>query len=296
MCDHAIESFQNFQRETGLSDITALKTVIQEMEEHRRVMGLNIELRRVIKSLNVNQVKAALENYGEDVKSVLEREVDWNDGDVDPLLVYPLIVDYERNLDKEELKKIKEITKLLWDKASPDVRNSWLEDYREGQNTGRNYIIDFLEERQKMHADMAGEGWLEDFIQEVKDYRRQRDIQLNDPILEEEDKQTLELAKQESLLTAPIATNTTEPTADNKTTEKNDTTFWSEHKGKIALSVVGLCAAGAVAAYVLAYPAVALALTALAAVILIGAGIAKVREKVENPSVEKPFTQKEKAA
>ncbi|WP_353270428.1 hypothetical protein [Wolbachia endosymbiont (group A) of Myopa testacea] len=98
------------------------------------------------------------------------------------------------------------------------------------------------------------------------------------------------------MLTAPIATNTTEPTADNKTTEKNDTTFWSEHKGKIALSVVGLCAAGAVAAYVLAYPAVALALTALAAVILIGAGIAKVREKVENPSVEKPFTQKEKAA
>ncbi|MDX5526640.1 MAG: hypothetical protein O7167_01975 [Wolbachia endosymbiont of Andrena nigroaenea] len=106
MCDNAIESFQNFQRETGLSDITALKTVIQEMEEHRRVMGLNIELRHVIKSLNVNQVKAALENYGEDVKSVLEREVDWNDGDVDPLLVYPLIVDYERNLDKEELKKI----------------------------------------------------------------------------------------------------------------------------------------------------------------------------------------------
>ncbi|MDX5526641.1 MAG: hypothetical protein O7167_01980 [Wolbachia endosymbiont of Andrena nigroaenea] len=84
-----------------------------------------------------------------------------------------------------------------------------------------------------MHADMAGEGWLEDFIQEVKDYRRQRDIQLNDPILEEEDKQTLELAKQESLLTAPIATNTTEPTADNKTTEKNDTTFWSETKGRL---------------------------------------------------------------
>ncbi|WP_265033842.1 hypothetical protein [Wolbachia endosymbiont (group A) of Sicus ferrugineus] len=40
VCGHAIESFQNFQRETGLSDIPALKTVIQEMEEHRRVMDL----------------------------------------------------------------------------------------------------------------------------------------------------------------------------------------------------------------------------------------------------------------
>lgn len=70
----------------------------------------------------------------------------------------------------------------------------------------------------------------------------------------------------------------------------NDTNFWSEHKGKIALSVVGLCAAGAIAAYVLAYPAVALALAVLAAVILMGAGIAKV---LEDPSVEKPFTQRE---
>jgi hypothetical protein len=74
----------------------------------------------------------------------------------------------------------------------------------------------------------------------------------------------------------------------NKIPEKNDTTFWSEHKGKIALSVVGLCAAGAVAAYVLAYPAVVLALAVLAAVILMGAGIAKV---LEDPSVERTFTE-----
>ncbi|GFQ98761.1 ANK_REP_REGION domain-containing protein [Trichonephila clavata] len=76
------------------------------------------------------------------------------------------------------------------------------------------------------------------------------------------------------------------PTTDSKTPEKNDTTFWSEHKGKIALGVTGLCVAGAVAAYVLAYPAVALALAVLAAVILMGAGIAKV---LEDPSVEKQF-------
>ncbi|WP_419247338.1 hypothetical protein ACJZL1_01380 [Wolbachia endosymbiont of Rhagoletis indifferens] len=91
---------------------------------------------------------------------------------------------------------------------------------------------------------------------------------------------------------APIVTNTTAPTTGNKTPENNDTTFWSEHKGKIALSV-GLCVAGAVAAYVLAYPAVALALTVLAAVILIGAGIAKVCEKVKNPSVDKVFDKNE---
>ena len=77
---------------------------------------------------------------------------------------------------------------------------------------------------------------------------------------------------------------------NSESTEKNDTTFWSEHKGKIALGVTGLCVAGAVAAYVLAYPAVALALTVLAAVILMGAGIAKV---LEDPSVEKPFTQQQ---
>ncbi len=89
---------------------------------------------------------------------------------------------------------------------------------------------------------------------------------------------------------APIVTNTTTPTTGNKTPEKNDTTFWSEHKGKIALCVVGLCVVGAIAAYVLAYPVVALALTVLAAVILMGAGIAKV---LENSSVEKPFTQQQ---
>ncbi|MGL9779741.1 MAG: hypothetical protein ACR5K5_05890 [Wolbachia sp.] len=75
--------------------------------------------------------------------------------------------------------------------------------------------------------------------------------------------------------------------------ENNGTNFWSEHKWKIALSVVGLCTAGAIAAYVLAYPAVALALAVLAAVILMGAGIAKV---LEDPSVEGLSTSKEQRA
>ncbi|OAM01657.1 ankyrin repeat domain-containing protein [Wolbachia endosymbiont of Dactylopius coccus] len=80
------------------------------------------------------------------------------------------------------------------------------------------------------------------------------------------------------------------PTTDSKTPEKNDTTFWSEHKGKIALGATVVCTAGAIAAYMLAYPAVALALAVLAAVILMGAGIAKV---LEDPSAEKQFTQQQ---
>ncbi|WP_353277466.1 hypothetical protein [Wolbachia endosymbiont (group A) of Agelastica alni] len=283
VCCRAIDSFLGLQKD--LNNIPALETVIEEIEEHKRVMDLDIALRRAIRSLDVDQVKATLENCGEDVERVLEREVYWNGGSVDALLVYPLLVDYERNLGKEESKKIKEITKLLWDKASPDVRNSWLEDHMvngEGQNTGDNYIIDSLERQQEMYDNIAGERWLEDFIQEVQDYKTNREIELNEPILEEVDKQALELVKEESLLTAP--------TAGNITPEKNDTTFWSEHKGKIALGGTGLCVAGAVAVYVLAYPVVALALTVLAAVILMGAGIAKV---LEDPSVEKPFTQQQ---
>ncbi len=270
--------------------------VIQEMEEHKRVMALGYNLREAIMSLNVNQVKVALENCDTDIEKVLMRKVYWNGGGIDALLVFPLKVKYKRNLDKEEFEKVKEITKLLWDKASPDVRNFWLESCitnEEGQVTGDNYIIDSLEERQRMYANMAGEGWLEDFIQEVKDYRQQRDIELNDPILEEADKQILELTKQESLLTAPIAINTTEPTTDNNPPEKNDTTFWSKHKGKIALGAAVVCTAGAVAAYVLAYPTVALALAVFAAVILMGAGIAKV---LEDPSVEGLSTSKEQRA
>ncbi|WP_264705094.1 hypothetical protein [Wolbachia endosymbiont (group A) of Gymnosoma rotundatum] len=71
------------------------------------------------------------------------------------------------------------------------------------------------------------------------------------------------------------------------TPEKNDTTFWSEHKGKIALGVFGLCVVGAIAAYVLAYPVVALvlevsAVSALAVLAYIGG----VCEKSESPNTK----------
>ncbi|MDX5496231.1 MULTISPECIES: hypothetical protein [unclassified Wolbachia] len=221
----------------------ALARVVQKIEDHKWVMDLDMALRRAIRSLNVDQVKTALENCGEDVESVLTRNVYWSDAtDIDCLLIYPLMVDYERNLGKEEFEKIKEITKLLWDKASPDVRNFWLEDHmvnREGQNTEDNYIIGSLEKQQKEYANIAGEGWLEDFIQEVKGYKKDREIKLN------------------------------------------------EYKGKIALGVVGLCVVGAIAAYVLAYPVVALvlevsAVSALAVLAYIGG----VCEKSESPNTK----------
>ncbi|MDE5057116.1 hypothetical protein OZD68_06070 [Wolbachia endosymbiont of Drosophila bicornuta] len=77
------------------------------------------------------------------------------------------------------------------------------------------------------------------------------------------------------------------PTADNKTPEKNDTNFWSEHKGKIALGVVGLCVVGAIAAYVLAYPVVALVLEVLAvSALAVLAYIGGVCEKSESPNTK----------
>lgn len=185
MCCRAIDSFRGF----GLYNIPALKTVIQEIEEHKRVMDLDFNLQEAIGNLDVDQVKAALENCGEDIEKVLMQNIDWSDStDSDYLLIYPLIIDYDRELNQENAKKIKEIIKLLWDKASPDVRNFWLEDHMvnsKGQNTGDNYIIDSLEEQQKKYANIAGERWLEDFIQEVKDYKTNREIELNEPVLEE---------------------------------------------------------------------------------------------------------------
>lgn len=121
MCDHAIESFENSLRETVLSDIPALETVIQEMEEHKRVMDLSSILRDAIKSLNVNQVEAALENCGENVQSVLDRIVYWVDGDVDAFLVYPLEVKYSKELNQEDVEKIKEIFELMFNAASPQL-------------------------------------------------------------------------------------------------------------------------------------------------------------------------------
>lgn len=76
----------------------------------------------------------------------------------------------------------------------------------------------------------------------------------------------------------------TAPTTVNQAPVKNDTNFLSKHKGKIALSVGGLCVAGAIAAYVLAYPVVALVLAVSALAVL--AYIGGVCEKSESPNTK----------
>jgi hypothetical protein len=266
------------QGRTNDSNKDILEAVIQEMEECKRVIGLDYKLREAIKNLDVDQVKAALESCGKDVKSVLERKVYWHGtGNVDALLVCPLKVKYSEKLDQEDVEKIKEITKLLWNGASSNVRDFWLKDNmvdERGQSTGDNYIIAAIKGQQEFYVEegIADEEWLGDFIQEVKDYKKSREEELSKRVEDIEEK---------------------EPIADNETPGNSDTTFWSKHKGKIALDATVVCTAGAIAAYVLAYPAVALALTALAAVILMGAGIAKV---LEDPSVEGLSTSKGQGA
>ncbi len=235
-----IDNLKRFQGkiDSNNTDIySALETVIQEMEEHKRVMGLGSNLQEAIISLDVNQVKAALENCGEDAARVLERRVYWNSGNVDVLLVCPLTVKYSKELNQEDVKKIKEIFELMLGYAPP-----WLHRYEvQCEGSGENYVMNRLVLAQERFATVPGVG--EEYFQDLIDKFAQ---------------------------------------------ELNEDTIWSKHKGKIALGVTGLCVAGAVAAYVLAYPAVALALAVLAAVILMGAGIAKV---LEDPSVERTFTE-----
>lgn len=302
MCDHAIESFENSLRETVLSDIPALETVIQEMEEHKRVMDLSSILRDAIKSLNVNQVEAALENCGENVQSVLDRIVYWVDGDVDAFLVYPLEVKYSKELNQEDVEKIKEIFELMFNAASPQLLGY--------EHRGNNYVMSKLVKAQKRFAKIPGVGeqCFQDLIQKFeeklskdtldnakaddqiawdKEYATRFSQEINHDLFENDE---LNACIDDTDLGQNPVINTANPEltneADNKTPEKNDTNFWSEHKGKIALGVTGLCVAGAVAAYVLAYPVVALALTVLAAVILMGAGIAKFCEKSESPNTK----------
>ncbi|WP_341816756.1 hypothetical protein [Wolbachia endosymbiont (group A) of Agelastica alni] len=294
-----IDDLKRFQQKIdhNNTEYSALAQVIQEMEEHKRVMDLDSNLQEAIENLDIDQVKAALENCGENAARVLERGVYWNGGSVDALLVYPLLVNYDRELNQEDVEKIKESFKLMFDAASPGLLGF--------EPNGNNYVMDKLTCAQKRFAKIPGVGeqCFQDLIQEFeeklskneldnaktddqiawdKEYATRFSQEINQDPSENDDLNFID--------DTDLDQNTVNsaPTADNKTPEKNDTNFWSEHKGKIALGVVGLCAVGAVAAYVLAYPVVALALTVLAAVILMGAGIAKV---LEDPSVERTFTE-----
>lgn len=294
-----IDDLKRFQGKIDYNstEYFALARVIQEIEKHERVKDLDSNLQEAIENLGIDQVKAALENCGEDVERVLEREVYWSSGRVDALLVYPLKVEYSEELNQEDVEKIKESFKLMFDAASPGLLGF--------EPNGNNYVMDKLTCAQKRFAKIPGVGeqCFQDLIQEFEEKLSKNELdnaKINDQIAWDKEYATRfsqEINQDPSenddlnfIDDTDLDQNTVNsaPTADNKTPEKNETTFWSEHKGKIALGVVGLCAVGTVAAYVLAYPVVALALTVLAAVILMGAGIAKV---LEDPSVERTFTE-----
>ncbi|OAB81112.1 hypothetical protein WSTR_04630 [Wolbachia endosymbiont of Laodelphax striatellus] len=72
------------------------------------------------------------------------------------------------------------------------------------------------------------------------------------------------------------------------TSEKSDATFWSKHKGKIALSIVTLFAAGAVTAFMFDLPIVALVLVASAAFTLMAIGIDKICENSPTTKIDDP--------
>lgn len=63
-------------------------------------------------------------------------------------------------------------------KASPDVHDFWLKYQRVTENQDAA-VIKLLKGEQQRHAKIGSEKWLEDFIQEVKDYTEQKSIEEN---------------------------------------------------------------------------------------------------------------------
>ncbi|WP_341814653.1 hypothetical protein [Wolbachia endosymbiont (group A) of Chalcis sispes] len=293
-----IDDLKRFQGKIDYNNTEyfALARVIQEIEKHERVMGLDSNLQEAIEDLDVNRVKAVLENCGADAARVLERCVYWDDGSVDALLVYPLLVKYDRELNQEDVEKIKESFKLMFDAASPGLLGF--------EPNGNNYVMDKLTCAQKRFAKIPGVGeqCFQDLIQEFEEKLSKNELdnaKINDQIAWDKEYATRfsqEINQDPSenddlnfIDDTDLDQNTVNsaPTADNKTPEKNDTNFWSEHKGKIALGVVGLCVVGAIAAYVLAYPVVALVLEVLAvSALAVLAYIGGVCEKSESPNTK----------
>ncbi|WP_341812342.1 hypothetical protein [Wolbachia endosymbiont (group A) of Conops quadrifasciatus] len=250
------------------------------MEEHKRVIGHINNLHMVFESLDPNddinweQIGEALD-FGNDQEKVFTclAESIFNQN----LLRESLLSDSE-----EVVVKMIKFLEFFYQKTPEKFLRSL---FGLSDNNKGGFTFLFRNDLENLKGQPESHKLVNDFIQKI-------DEDLNEyaskKLIEEqriEDAEHIRKLKEQETETAgntyPV------PTTGNKTTEKNDTTFWSEHKGKIALGVTGLCVAGAVAAYVLAYPAVALALAVLAAIILMGAGIAKV---LEDPSVEKQFT------
>lgn len=190
---------------------------IQKVENLKRISDLHYKLRQAIDYLDVKKVKAVLEDCDTNLAMILNRPI--HSQSKTTLLLYPLQVGLNKRyigdgkrLKQEDLRNIKEITKLLWDKASPDIRNFWFkfhQDQQEESTKGTKAtfeahlkkappdirdlwlkyqrvpenqdaaVIKLLKGEQQRHAKIGSEKWLEDFIQEVKGYTEQKSIEEN---------------------------------------------------------------------------------------------------------------------
>lgn len=190
---------------------------IQKVENLKRISDLHYKLRQAIDYLDVKKVKAVLEDCDTNLAMILNRPI--HSQSKTTLLLYPLQVGLNKRyigdgkrLKQEDLRNIKEITKLLWDKASPDIRDFWFKFNQDQQEESTKdtkatfeahlknaspdirdlwlkyqrvpenqdaAVIKLLKGEQQRHAKIDSEKWLEDFIQEVKDYTEQKSIEEN---------------------------------------------------------------------------------------------------------------------
>ncbi|MFP3024297.1 MAG: hypothetical protein ACEY3K_16000 [Wolbachia sp.] len=200
------------QEEKGSDD-----SHMQKVKNLKRTSDLHHKLCQAIDYLDVKKVKAVLEDCDTNLAMILNRPI--HSQSKTTLLLYPLQVGLNkryigdgRRLKQEDLRNIKEITKLLWDKASPDIRDFWFKFHQDQQeestkNTKATFeahlknaspdirdlwlknqrapenqdvaVIKLLKGEQQRHAKIGSEKWLEDFIQEVKDYTEQKSIEEN---------------------------------------------------------------------------------------------------------------------
>ncbi|UIP91606.1 hypothetical protein IYZ83_005690 [Wolbachia pipientis] len=200
------------QEEKGSDD-----SHMQKVKNLKRTSDLHHKLRQAIDYLDVKKVKAVLEDCDTNLAMILNRPI--HSQSKTTLLLYPLQVGLNKRyigdgkrLKQEDLRNIKEITKLLWDKASPDIRNFWFKFHQDQQEESTKdtkatfeahlknaspdirdlwlkyqrvpenqdaAVIKLLKGEQQQHAKIDSEKWLEDFIQEVKDYTEQKSIEEN---------------------------------------------------------------------------------------------------------------------
>ncbi|WP_353281023.1 hypothetical protein [Wolbachia endosymbiont (group B) of Cyclophora punctaria] len=190
---------------------------MQKVKNLKRISDLHHKLRQTIDYLDVKKVKAVLEDCDTNLAMILNRPI--HSQSKTTLLLYPLQVGLNKRyigdgkrLKQEDLRNIKEITKLLWDKASPEIRDFWFKFHQDQQEESTKdtkatfeahlkkaspdirdlwlkyqrvpenqdaAVIKLLKGEQQRHAKIGSEKWLEDFIQEVKDYKEQKSIKEN---------------------------------------------------------------------------------------------------------------------